>query len=94
MNNKEFIVAISKETGSSQEAAQQRVNDLLAVMEKIWQENDSVSVSGFGVMDVKKKKERISVTLKLAKGCLFPQNWSYRTNRAQCLKKKSNRLLP
>lgn len=72
MNNKEFIVAISKETGSSQEAAQQRVNDLLAVMEKIWQENDSVSVSGFGVMDVKKKKERISVNPKTGQRMLIP----------------------
>ena len=72
MNNKEFIVAISKETGSSQEAAQQRVNDLLAVMEKIWQENDSVSVSGFGVTDVKKKKERISVNPKTGQRMLIP----------------------
>ena len=45
----------------SAEMAGEHVQTLIGVMEKIWQKGDSVSLSGFGVLEVKKKNERISV---------------------------------
>ncbi len=88
MINKEFIVALSRETGLTQEETQQRVNDLLKVMEKIWQDNDSVSVSGFGVLSVKKRAERISVNPKTGQRMLVPPRLSLSYRPSAILKDK------
>ncbi|HZK03007.1 MAG TPA: HU family DNA-binding protein [Bacteroidaceae bacterium] len=88
MINKEFIVALSRETGLTQEETQQRVNDLLQVMEKIWQDNDSVSVSGFGVLSVKKRAERISINPKTGQRMLIPPRLSLSYRPSTMLKDK------
>ena len=61
MNNKQFLNELSDKCQIGSEQAAGQVEALLGVMEKIWQDGDSVSLSGFGVLEVKKKNERISV---------------------------------
>ena len=56
--------------GADQAAGQ--MNVLLGVMEEIWQDGDSVSLSGFGVLEVKKKNERVSVNPTTGKRMLVP----------------------
>ena len=61
MNNKQFLSELSDKCQMGGEQTARQVDVLLGVMEKIWQDGDSVSLSGFGVLEVKKKNERISV---------------------------------
>ena len=61
MNNKQFLSELSDKCQMGADQSARQVEVLLGVMEKIWQDGDSVSLSGFGVLEVKKKNERISV---------------------------------
>ena len=61
MNNKQFLTELSGKCRMSAEQVEQQVQALIGVMENLWQEGDSVSLSGFGVLEVKKKNERVSV---------------------------------
>ena len=61
MNNKEFILELSKKTGYSSKDVTQYVSSLLNIMSQELQDGNSVSIQGFGTFDVKKKMERISV---------------------------------
>lgn len=62
MNNKEFLTELTVRTGLSLQEAGQKSDALIDVLKDIWQEGDSISLSGFGVIEVKKKNERISVS--------------------------------
>jgi DNA-binding protein HU-beta len=72
MNNKDFIAELSNICGLSADESQKLVNTLLEVLENLWQNNSSVSVSGFGVLEVRKKLERISVNPNTGKKMLIP----------------------
>ena len=61
MNNKQFLTELSGKCQMSAEQAAQQVQALIGAMENLWQSGDSVSLSGFGVLEVKKKNERVSV---------------------------------
>ncbi len=61
MNNKQFLTELSGKCKLSSEQTEQQVQALIGVMENLWHEGDSVSLSGFGVLEVKKKNERVSV---------------------------------
>ena len=61
MNNKLFLKELSKRCDINMDTAQSMLQSLLEVMQKQWQEGDSVSITGFGLFEVKKKNERISV---------------------------------
>jgi len=61
MNNKQFLTELSGKCQMSAESAAQQVQTLIEVMEDLWSKGDSVSLSGFGVLEVKKKNERVSV---------------------------------
>ena len=61
MNNKQFLTELSGKCQMSADQAAQQVQTLIGVMENLWQNGDSVSLSGFGVLEVKKKNERVSV---------------------------------
>jgi DNA-binding protein HU-beta len=72
MNNKDFIAELSNICGLSAEESQKQVDTLLEVLENLWQNNSSVSISGFGVLEVRKKLERISVNPNTGKKMLIP----------------------
>jgi nucleoid DNA-binding protein len=61
MNNKQFLTELSGKCQMSTEQAAKQAQTLIDVMENLWQGGDSVSLSGFGVLEVKKKNERVSV---------------------------------
>lgn len=61
MNNKQFLTELSGKCGISADDAAGQVQTLIGVMENLWHNGDSVSLSGFGVLEVKKKNERVSV---------------------------------
>jgi len=61
MNNKQFLTELSGKCQMSAESAAEQIQTLIGVMENVWKNGDSVSLSGFGVLEVKKKNERVSV---------------------------------
>ena len=72
MNNKEFILELSKKTGYSSKDVTQYVSSLLNLMSQELQDGNSVSIQGFGTFDVKKKMERISVNPVTHQRMLIP----------------------
>lgn len=72
MNNKEYISKIAEETGFPFEDTQKLVQDVLGAMGKRFEKGDSVSVSGFGTFDVKKRAERIIVNPATGRRMLVP----------------------
>ena len=61
MNNKQFLTELSGKCQMSAESAAEQIQTLIGVMENVWKNGDSGSLSGFGVLEVKKKNERVSV---------------------------------
>ncbi|MCD8262678.1 MAG: HU family DNA-binding protein [Bacteroides sp.] len=61
MNNKEFIVELAKQTGSTAKEATERVELLLGIMTQQLEKENSFVIQGFGSFEVKKKLERITV---------------------------------
>ncbi len=61
MNNKEFILELSKRLGYTQKDTAQLTASLLSSMAEEWDEGNLISIQGFGTFEVRKKAERISV---------------------------------
>ena len=72
MNNKEFIAALAKKRGMSSSETAKQVDVLLEVMVERLKDNDQITVSNFGVFEVKMRKERISVNPKTGQRMLIP----------------------
>lgn len=90
MNNKDFINELARRTGKSAAEADRMVSDLLALSIDHFDENDTISVSGFGVFEVKKKLERISVNPATGKRSLCPPKLSLSFRQSNILKEKFN----
>jgi DNA-binding protein HU-beta len=77
VNNKEFIQELSKRLDISASDAQDDVQKLLGVLTSQLQgENATISVQNFGVFEVKKKMERISVNPVTQQRMLVPPKLS------------------
>ncbi len=72
MNHKDFIASMSGKCGLSLQETERQVDNLVSVMESVLTENDSISVSGFGVLEVRKKMERVSVNPGNGQRMLIP----------------------
>ena len=72
MNNKQFLAELSGKCQISPEMATRQTETLIGVMENLWNNGDSVSLSGFGVLEVKKKNERVSVNPTTGVRMLIP----------------------
>lgn len=72
MNNKEFISKLAKRCGIAAAEAAADVDSFVAVMTERLKENDQLNVSGFGVFEVKMRKERVSVNPKTGQRFLVP----------------------
>lgn len=72
------------------DTAQSMLQSLLEVMQKQWQEGDSVSITGFGLFEVKKKNERISVNPGTKKRVLIPPKLVLSFKPSVMLKDKLN----
>jgi DNA-binding protein HU-beta len=77
VNNKEFIQDLSKRLDISASDAQDDVQKLIGVLTSQLQgENATISVQNFGVFEVKKKMERISVNPVTQQRMLVPPKLS------------------
>ncbi len=72
MNNKEFIAALSKKTGTSKENTQKMVNAVIAAMSDTFDGGESVTISNFGIFEPKKRLERIFVNPTSGQRMLVP----------------------
>jgi len=88
MNNKQFLTELSGKCQMSAESAAQQVQTLIGVMENLWQNGDSVSLSGFGVLEVKKKNERVSVNPTTGVRMLVPPKLALTYKPSSILKDK------
>ena len=88
MNNKQFLTELSGKCGMTAEQAAQQTQALIEVMENLWQDGDSVSLSGFGVLEVKKKNERVSVNPTTGMRMLVPPKLVLTYKPSSILKEK------
>ena len=90
MNNKEFISELAGQTNQSASATTKLVNDTIKILEEHFERNNSVSISGFGSFEVKKKMERISVNPTTGKRYLIPPKLVLAFKQSNVLKDKFN----
>ena len=88
MNNKQFLTELSGKCKLSSEQTERQVQALVGVMENLWHEGDSVSLSGFGVLEVKKKNERVSVNPTTGVRMLVPPKLVLTYKPSSILKEK------
>ncbi|MBE6267833.1 MAG: HU family DNA-binding protein [Bacteroidaceae bacterium] len=72
MNNKEFISALAKKTGVTVADATANVETLLSTIIARLKDNDQLNISGFGVFEVKMRKEKVLVNPKSGERMLIP----------------------
>ena len=72
MNNKEFIAKLAKKCGITPAEATANVESFVNVMTARLKENEQLNISGFGVLEVKMRKERLSVNPKTGQRFLIP----------------------
>ena len=72
MNNKEFITKLAKRCGMTPADAAANVDTFVGVVTERLKENDQLNISGFGVLEVKMRKERLSVNPKTGQRFLVP----------------------
>ena len=72
MNNKDFISKLAKKCGLSVADASANVDTLVGLMTECLKENDQINVSGFGILEVKMRNERLSVNPKTGQRFLVP----------------------
>ena len=72
MNNKDFITRLSKRCGVAPVETAANVETLINVMTECLKNGDQINISGFGVLETKMKKERVSVNPKTGQRFLVP----------------------
>ncbi len=72
MNNKEFIAELALRTGFSQADTQKLVNTVVDEMGNHFCAGNTVSVSAFGVFEVKKRLERVVMNPSTGRRMLVP----------------------
>lgn len=72
MNNKELIGELSRRLGYTNKDATQLVTSVVNIMGEELQEGKTLSFSGFGTFEVKKKMERITVNPVTRQRLLVP----------------------
>lgn len=72
MNNKEFITKLAKRCNITIGEATANVDVFVNVMTERLKDNDQLNISGFGVLEAKMRKERLSVNPKTGQRFLVP----------------------
>jgi DNA-binding protein HU-beta len=72
MNNKEFITKLAKRCNITIGEATANVDAFVNVMTERLKDNDQLNISGFGVLEAKMRKERLSVNPKTGQRFLVP----------------------
>ncbi|MBQ2459921.1 MAG: HU family DNA-binding protein [Bacteroidaceae bacterium] len=72
MNNKEFIAFLSEKNGTSTWITAELTNALVAEVSAQLEDENTVSIAGFGAFEVKKKLERVLVNPATKQRMLVP----------------------
>lgn len=72
MNNKEFITKLAKKCGITPAEATANVDSFVGVITERLKDGDQLNISGFGVIETKMRKERLSVNPKTGQRFLVP----------------------
>ncbi len=72
MNNKEFIALIAEKTGASVKDTTSLLSAFTAEMSSQLEDGSSISISGFGNFEVKKKLERVVINPSTKQRMLVP----------------------
>lgn len=72
MNNKEFISRLAKRCNTTVADTTTNVETLVGLMTGCLKENDQLNISGFGILEVKMRNERLSVNPKTGQRFLVP----------------------
>ncbi len=72
MNNKDFIAGLASRSGYSLKETSDLMASLLEEMTHQWEEGNPICIQGFGVFEVKKKMERVSVSPLTKQRMLVP----------------------
>ena len=72
MNNKEFITKLAKKCNMTVAETTSNVDMFVNVMTERLKDNDQLNISGFGVLEAKMRKERLSVNPKTGQRFLVP----------------------
>ncbi|MCF0202940.1 MAG: HU family DNA-binding protein [Bacteroidaceae bacterium] len=72
MNNKSFIQSLAGKMDFTETETQDCVNDLVRIISENLLSGNQVNINGFGLFDVKMKKERIIVDPNTGRKLLVP----------------------
>ena len=72
MNSKDFQTQSSKLSSLSQDKVERLLDSTVSVMLDRLEDNNSVSIQGFGTFEVRKKEQRLSVNPVTQKRTLVP----------------------
>lgn len=86
MNNKEFISELSSRLGYSSQSTSKLVDSTIQIVSEELCEGYTVSVQGFGNLEVKKKMERVMVSPITKKRMLVPPKLTVSFKPSQVLK--------
>ena len=90
MNNKEFINELSTQTGLSTKDTSLYASTLVSAISAHLAEEDTISVSGFGQFEVKRKMERIIVNPSSKQRMLVPPKIVVSFKPMATLKERAN----
>jgi len=90
MNNKEFISEMSVRTGLSMKDAAANVAMVVSIMTEQLTDENTVSISGFGSFEVKKKLERVVVNPATKQRMLTPPKMTVNFKPFSTLKERAN----
>jgi len=88
MNNKEFITKLADRCSMTPDEAQQNAESLISAMTDTLLAGTTISVSGFGVFEVRKKMERVSVNPVTGLHMLIPPKLTLNYKPSALLKAK------
>lgn len=72
MTNKEYIYALSEQTGYSLEEAAKMLRTMVERMGQVFDEGESVFIQGFGTFELKKRLERVMTNPSNGQRMLVP----------------------
>lgn len=90
MNNKEFTTEMSRRLGLSAKDVANLVSELSAEISQHLENEDTISIQGFGTFEVKKKLEHVVVNPSTRQRMLVPPKMEIKYKPSAILKDKIN----
>lgn len=90
MNNKEFISELATRVDMSVQETQNIIQDFIASFSDLLDEENSLSIQGFGNFEVKKKYERVIINPQTKQRLLVPPKLALSFKASSVLKEKIN----